>query len=81
MKWTEDKLEKFIKNNKEKFNVVPRPGLENSIFAKLKSAIKSIVPYLIKVSIFVVIIWGISFSLYFFFDLPTIWGLFWMWIT
>jgi hypothetical protein len=78
--WTEDELEKFIKENKDKFEVVPRPEMEHSFLKKLKKIIISIVPHLIKVGIFIVVIWSMSFSLWYFFDMPTLWGLFWNWI-
>jgi hypothetical protein len=82
--WTEEKLEKFIRENKDKFEVMPRPGNEETFLLKLikriKHAIISIGPYLIKVGIVTFIVWGISILLWYFFDMPNLWGLFWKFI-
>lgn len=63
---TEDELEKFIRDNKDKFEKVPRPELEDSFLIKLmkafKKAIISIVPHLYKVAIVTVLIWAISYG-------------------
>jgi hypothetical protein len=63
---TEEEIEKFIRDNKDKFEKVPRPELEDSFLKKLmklfKKAIVSIVPYLYKVAIITVLIWAISYG-------------------
>jgi hypothetical protein len=78
---TEDKLEEFIKKNKNEFNIY-RPTQEHEakfmakLMIRLRRAVISIVPYLIKVAIGVIIIWGISLALWYLFNIPTLWDLF-----
>ena len=66
-KWnniTEEELEKFIIENKDKFNrYSPKPGVEERFHIKLLNRFKkiiSIVPHLIRVAIATVIIFIIS---------------------
>ena len=60
--WTEKDLEDFIKENKDKFDVYQlNPNHEKKFLLRLKKLIKTIVPYLIKVGIAVIIVWVISF--------------------
>jgi hypothetical protein len=63
---TEDELEKFIRDNKDKFEKVPRPELEDSFLIKLmkafKKAVISIIPHLYKVAIVTILIWAISYG-------------------
>ena len=84
--WTDEEIEQFISDNKDKFDrYLPEPKHEEKFLKKLSQLIKktviSIVPHLIKVIIVMIIIWTISFALWYFFDLPTLWGLFWKWIN
>ena len=79
--WTEDELEEFIKQNKDKFDVVPRAEMEKNILKKFKKIIISIIPHLIKVMVGVIVVWLISFLLWYFFNLPTLWNLFYKWIS
>lgn len=80
MNWNEDNIEEFIKANKEKFNIEPHPFHKISFLKKLRKlvhgTIKSIVPYLVKVSIAVVVVWGLSIAAWWIFKVPTIWDLF-----
>jgi hypothetical protein len=65
MEWTEEKLEKFIKENKDALIDGCRPviGHEGHFLLKLSKRFKkfiSIVPYLVKVLIITVIIFACS---------------------
>ncbi len=66
--WDEDELEKFIKENKEKFDVYqPEPLHHQHFLYKLIRkfrAVINIVPYLVKVGITTVLIFAISFLLW-----------------
>jgi len=61
---TEDELEKFIIENKDKFDRYnPKPGVEERFYVKLLNRFKkiiSIVPHLVRVAIATVIIFIIS---------------------
>lgn len=61
---TEDELEKFIVDNKDKFDrYSPKPGVEDRFFRKLVERFKgivSIVPHLVRVAIATVIIFIVS---------------------
>jgi hypothetical protein len=74
----DENLEDFIRNNKNKFNVYrPTKGHKNKFLAKLSLKLRqvfiNIAPYLIKLSIAIVVIWGISIALWYFFKVPTLW--------
>jgi hypothetical protein len=64
MEWTEKELEKFIKENKDKFDIYhPEPNHEQHFLIKLINKFKeliSIVPYLIKVLIITVVVFVVS---------------------
>ncbi len=67
-KWKEENLEKFIRENKDKFDVYqPEPGHNqhflNKLIKKFKEVI-SIVPYLVKVGIATILIFILSFLLW-----------------
>ncbi len=60
---TEDQLEKFILENKDKFRYSPKPGTEERFHIKLLNRFKkiiSIVPHLIRVAVATAIIFIIS---------------------
>jgi hypothetical protein len=61
---SEDELEKFIRENKDKFDKYsPKEGSETRFFIKLIQRFKkiiSIVPYLIRVAVVTVIIFIVS---------------------
>lgn len=63
--WDEDKLEEFIRANKDKFNMYqPEPGHHQQFLRKLLNKFReviSIVPYLVKVGIATALIFTISF--------------------
>lgn len=63
--WDEDELEKFIRVNKDKFDVYhPEPGHNQQFLKKLLNKFKkviSIVPYLLKVGVATVVIFTLSF--------------------
>ena len=63
--WDEEELERFIRENKDKFDIYrPRPGHQeyflNKLIKKFKEVI-SIVPYLVKVGIVTLLIFIFSF--------------------
>ena len=65
MEWTDDKLEKFIRDNKDTLvdGCRPMAGHERNFLLKLAKRFKkliSIVPYLIKVLIVTIIIFACS---------------------
>jgi hypothetical protein len=63
--WDEDELEKFIKTNKDKFDVYqPEEGHHQLFLKKLLNKFReviSIVPYLVKVGVATVLIFALSF--------------------
>jgi len=63
--WDVDELEKFIRSNKDKFNVYqPKPGHNEQFLRKLLNKFReviSIVPYLVKVGVTTALIFIISF--------------------
>jgi hypothetical protein len=65
MKWQEDELEKFIRDNKEQFDIYqPQPNHNEHFLVKLYNKFKeiiSIIPYLIKVGIVTIILFVVSF--------------------
>jgi hypothetical protein len=66
--WKEEELEKFIRDNKDKFDVYqPEPDHNqhflNKLFNKFKEVI-SIVPYLVKVGIATILIFILSFGVW-----------------
>jgi hypothetical protein len=70
MKWTDETLEKFIKENKDAFIDGRKPTIkhEEHFLLKLSKRFKkfiSIVPYLIKVLIVMVIIFGCSIFIWY----------------
>jgi len=78
--FTEEELEKFIKENKDKFNIYrPTENHEGKFMVKLtlrlRRAFISIVPYLIKVGTVTLIIWIISIALEYYFKIPPLWDL------
>jgi hypothetical protein len=68
MKWTEENLEKFIKENKEKFGIFdPAPDHAENFLEKLYKKFKkiiSIVPYLVKTGIVTVLVFTASFFIW-----------------
>jgi hypothetical protein len=77
-KLNDENLENFIRNNKDKFDDYrPTRNHKNIFLAKLSLKLRqvfiNIAPYLIKLSIAIVIIWGISIALWYFFKIPTLW--------
>jgi len=58
--WTEDKLEKFIKENKDEFNMfTPKETHEEKFFTKLQSRVREFIdltPYIVKVTIITVVL-------------------------
>lgn len=66
--WEEEDLEKFIRDNKDKFDIY-RPGPDHynhflgKLFSKFKEAI-NIVPYLVKVGIVTLFIFILSFFIW-----------------
>ncbi len=64
MNWTEEKLEEFILENKDKFpKYEPEPNHDEHFLIKLSNRFKkfvSIVPYLVKVLIITIIIFVCS---------------------
>jgi cell division septal protein FtsQ len=77
---TENQLEEFIKKNKSEFNVY-RPTLnhEEKFMVKLVNRMKrvfiNVAPYLIKVGVAVMVVWGISLAFWIVFKTPTLWDL------
>lgn len=69
MNWTEDKLEKFIKDNKDKFpKYEPEASHNEHFLIKLTNRFKkliNIIPYLIKVLIVTVIVFTISIFIWY----------------
>ncbi len=66
--WGEEELEKFIRDNKDKFNVYqPEPNHNqhflNKLIKKFKEVI-SIVPYLVKIGIATILVFIISFLIW-----------------
>jgi len=66
--WKEDELEKFIRNNKDKFEVYqPDPNHDqhflNKLIKKFKEVI-NIVPYLAKVGVATILIFALSFLIW-----------------
>lgn len=80
---TEENLEIFIKQHKDKFDKCdPSTYHGDHFFVKLLDkfkVIKTIVPHLWKVAVGVIVIWGISIALWWFFNWPTLWSLFYNW--
>lgn len=77
---TEDKLEEFIKKNKDEFDTYcPEEKHENKFLVmltfKLRQVVINIAPYLIKVCVAIVVIWTISLTLWYVFKIPTLWDL------
>ena len=66
--WKDEELEKFIRNNKDKFDVYqPEPNHEQHFLNKLINKFKeviNIVPYLVKVGIATIFIFILSFLLW-----------------
>lgn len=72
---SEQELEEFIIKNKDKFEVVPRPQVVENFRLKLRRIIISIVPYIIKVAMVVLVVWSISILAWWIFGIPTLWDL------
>ena len=68
MKWNEENLEKFIKENKDRFGVFdPAPDHAKNFLEKLYKKFKkiiSIVPYLVKTGIVTVLVFITSFLIW-----------------
>jgi hypothetical protein len=68
MKWQEEELEKFIRDNKDKFDVYhPDPNHDQHFLNKLLNKFKeviNIVPYLVKVGVVTIFIFIMSFLLW-----------------
>jgi saccharopine dehydrogenase-like NADP-dependent oxidoreductase len=66
--WKEEELEKFIRNNKDKFDVYqPEPNHDQHFLNKLINKFKeviNIVPYLVKVGVATIFIFILSFFLW-----------------
>lgn len=66
--WDEDELEKFIRENKDKFNIYhPDPNHNQHFLKKLLNKFReviSIVPYLVKVGIATILVFALSFLLW-----------------
>jgi hypothetical protein len=82
---TEDKLEEFIRRNKDEFNVYrPEEKHEGKFLVKLTFKLRRVViniaPYLVKVCVGVVAIWAISLALWYIFKIPTLWDLVINWL-
>lgn len=72
--WEENELEKFIRDNKDQFDIY-RPGPEhhkhflNKLVSKFKAVI-NIVPYLVKVGVVTLLVFILSFFVWRFFICP-----------
>jgi hypothetical protein len=68
MKWTDEQIEQFIKDNRDRFNLVPVSDRhEDRFLSKLTKRFRkivSIVPYLVKVAITTIIVFIVSFWLW-----------------
>ncbi len=66
--WDEDQLEKFIRDNKDKFDIYhPDPAHNQHFLKKLLNKFReviSIVPYLVKVGIATILIFALSFLIW-----------------
>jgi len=66
--WKEEELEKFIRNNKDKFEIYqPEPDHDQHFLNKLINKFKkviNIVPYLVKVGVATILIFILSFLLW-----------------
>jgi hypothetical protein len=66
--WKEDELEKFIRDNKDKFDIYqPEPGHSQHFLKKLINKFKeviSIVPYLVKVGVATILVFILSFFIW-----------------
>lgn len=72
---TEEDIEKFIIENRDKFEVAPRPEVVESFKIKLRRIAVSIVPYIIKIGLIVFIVWSLSILAWKIFGIPTLWDL------
>jgi hypothetical protein len=78
--FTEEDLERFIKKNKDKFNVYhPAKNHDKRFMAllmiKLRRAFINIAPYLIGVAIATILLWLVTIAIWQWCHLPTLWDI------